>query len=241
MPLSNLEIVLVEPQYPGNVGAVARSAKNYGIPALTIVGNLDFLTLEAKKMALYGYDLLETAKRATSLAEATADCRLVIGTVHQLRYHRSPPRPLWEILQETAPVIASQRSAIVFGREDNGLTRDETNICHHLAVIPTPADLSFNLAHAATVSLYEAWKSVNSTEQSNIIQRPTHSEYEDFFGILESTLTAIQFFKGEQRDSVMIMLRDIVYRSNLSPADLPLLKAILYKIRKTTGFSSPFL
>lgn len=228
--LSNIEIVLVHPVYAGNVGALARSAMNFGVNTIKIVGDLQFLCLDAKKMALYGYPLLEQADRFETLEEALAPCSLVIGTVHQSRFNRTAPRPSWKLMDHLAPRLATERTAVVFGREDNGLTREEINLCHFLATIPTPENTSFNLAHSVTVFLYEIYRTIHGGEFQAEARRPSQGEWENALELAETTLRAMGFFKGTQVESVMIMLREIAFRSQIHAAELPLLKAVLYKM-----------
>jgi TrmH family RNA methyltransferase len=231
MRLSNIQIVLVEPVYPGNVGSSARSARNFGVENFKIVGNDEYRTLEAKKMALYGYDLIENNQRFNTLQDAVGDCQMVIGTVHQGRFHREPPRPLWEIITNVKDLLADQKVAFVFGREDNGLTREEIDQCHRLAIIPTPDSMSFNLAHSVTVCLYETFKVMTQGDFSACPYRPTHAEYSDLISLLHDTLISMGFFKGDGESSAMTSIRDIIYRSHFSSSDLPFIKALLYKIK----------
>ena len=81
-------------------------------------------------MALYGYGLLQQSTQHETLLDAVQDCSLVIGTVHQTRYHRTGPKPLWDLFPDLAPQYLHHPTAIVFGREDNGLTREEVDLCH---------------------------------------------------------------------------------------------------------------
>ncbi len=238
MRLPNLEIILVEPIYPGNVGAIARSAANYGVETIKIIGDLDVLCLESKRMALYGYGLLEKSQRYTSLLDAVKHCSLVIGTVHQVRFHRSVPRPAWEVIGTLASRIRSERTAVVFGREDNGLMRDEIDLCHYLANIPAHDDLSFNLAHSVTVFLYEISRCIYGCEPSKEPRRPSQDELAEFQCLVKRFLDVVGFFKGTQEDSVLTSLNDILYRSSLYASDLPLLKAILFRTIKSVEYLS---
>ncbi|MFQ5560365.1 MAG: RNA methyltransferase, partial [Nitrospinota bacterium] len=165
MGLETIDIILVEPKYAGNVGAIARSAKNYGVRSIKIVGDIDFLCLEAKKMALYGYPLLEQAARFTTLDEALKTNSLAIDTVHQSRFNRKSLKPPWQVFENLSRRLATEPTALVFGREANGLTREEINLCHFLTIIPTDKNLSFNLAHSVTVFLYEAYRSTTGKEK----------------------------------------------------------------------------
>lgn len=231
MKLSNIEIVLVEPIYPGNVGAIARSANNYGIETIKIIGELDYLSLPAKKMALYGFDLLKNAQQFNNLNNAVKECNYIIGTVHQERVHRQPPKPVWDVMKQLPST--GKRIALVFGREDNGLTRDEIDICHALAVIPTDEHKSFNLAHSVTVCLYEIHKSLTQVKQPNNTDKlPTQKQYEELIDHFNNMLHEIQFIKGDLERSTMTSMREIMYKANISTEDIPLIHAVLYKIEK---------
>ncbi|MBN1297561.1 hypothetical protein JXA80_12320 [bacterium] len=241
MTLSMIEPILVEPVYPGNVGAVARSAHNYGVNTLKIVGDIDLFDVEAKKMALYGYPLLQAARRFTCLEEAVADCHLVVGAVQQGRANRTAPRPIWEVFDEYRDRLLSGRTGLVFGREDNGLTREEIDVCHVLATIPTPFDLSFNLAHSASIVLYEIYHALHGAERSTRPDMATHAQFEELLQQLQQTLGTIGFFRGNNVAGPMTQLRDIVFRSPLAVRDIPMIRAVLYKVRNFATRALPFL
>jgi TrmH family RNA methyltransferase len=241
MSLSAFEIILVEPIYPGNVGALARSASNYGIETIKIIGDLDVLCHDAKKMSLYGYPLLQNAARFETLAEAVESCNLVIGTVQQERYNRTPPLPSWTITEQYRDQMLSGKTALVFGREDNGLTRDEIDQCHVLSTIATPEGLSFNLAHSVSLYLYEIYRAVHNENHVNSQRHPCHSELEELIELIQVTLLSVGFFRTEHHASSMTRIRDIVFRMNLSASDVPILKALFYKIHHFAGRAVPLL
>ena len=241
MSLSRLEIILVEPIYPGNVGAIARSAANFGVETIKIIGELDISCDDAKQMSLYGYPLLQKATRWKSLSEAVADCNLVIGTVQQERYNRSIPLPTRTMAETYRSRFLSEKSALVFGREDNGLTREEIDQCHILSTILTPTGLSFNLAHSVTVFLseiYQAIKDIKPFEENNT---PTQSELNDLIDLMQSSLYGVGFFKSDQSVNALIRIRDIVYRMNLETSDWPVLKAVFYKVDSFVRRALPLL
>ena len=236
MSLAHVEIVLVGPQYPGNVGAIARSAHNFGMPTIKIVGDLDVTDVEARKMALYGRDVLYNTRMFTSLADAVADSRLVIGTVHQTRFKRTPPAPVWDIVTRHIDTIASIPTSIVFGREDNGLLREEIDLCHALMVIPSCESLSFNLAHSVSMVLYEIYKNLCGGVHGVHLAKPSQRDFEEVFEIADAMFHHIDFYRGSQEKSVMAAIREIAYRSNLYTRDLPLIRAIMHRASKSSRF-----
>ena len=150
--MGRLRIVLVEPQEAGNVGAVARAMKNFGFDELVIVGEHPPLLPVAGWWASGADDLLERARFARTLQEGVADAHLTVATT-SMRGRTTPvdftPAQLGS---EFASLAAHQTLALVFGREDSGLTREELVLCQRSAAIPTDERFpTMNLAQAACV------------------------------------------------------------------------------------------
>lgn len=152
-----MDIVLVSPRNPLNIGAVARAMANFGFAHLTVVAPYEPHWREAKS-AIGAPDILQDAKSAERLSEAVAQSTLVIGT-GTLTY-RKAEQPVVS-LPALAPSIESElarggRIALVFGPEKHGLTREDLSLCHLLVEIPTDArQPSMNLGQAVAVCLYE--------------------------------------------------------------------------------------
>src|SRR5690606_18368706 len=152
-----IRIVLVGTQHPGNIGSAARALKTMGLDRLVLVAPQRFPHADAIAMAAGADDLLEASVRVPTLAEAVADCRLVLGCTARSR--RVP-------LEELSPRVAAARArtaalagtdvALVFGRERTGLENDELQLCHAAVHIPANPDYSsLNLAAAVQVVAYE--------------------------------------------------------------------------------------
>ena len=152
-----IEVVLVSPRNPLNIGAAARAMANFGFAQLSVVAPYEPHWREAKS-AIGAEDLLRNARITELLADAVADCTLVIGTGSL--EHRKPEQPVIP-LPDLAPRVREQlahggRIALVFGSEKRGLTQSDLSHCHLLAVIPTdPQQPSMNLGQAVAVCLYE--------------------------------------------------------------------------------------
>jgi tRNA/rRNA methyltransferase len=152
-----LELVLVRPKEDGNIGAVARLAKNFGVDRISIVRPRAALGPEARRRAMAGLPLLRAARVVESFEEAVADCDLVVGTTdlstgrstQYLRRSVSPER----LGDAVRPLVG--RVAVVFGPEDNGLDRDQLHRCDLLVHIPARREFpTLNLSHAAAIVLY---------------------------------------------------------------------------------------
>jgi tRNA/rRNA methyltransferase len=152
-----IEVVLVSPRNPLNIGAAARAMANFGLRRLAVVAPYEAHWREARS-AVGAPELLQDAKETRSLTEAVRDCTLVVGTGSLAR--RKPEQPVVP-LPELAPLLRQEiarggRVALVFGSEKRGLTRQDLSHCHLLAEIPTdPRQPSMNLGQAVAVCLYE--------------------------------------------------------------------------------------
>jgi tRNA (cytidine32/uridine32-2'-O)-methyltransferase len=156
-PADRLRMVLVGTQHPGNIGSAARAMKTMGLSRLVLVAPERFPHPEAVALAAGAADLLDDAVRVETLAEAVADCRLVLGCTARSRRIA---------LEELSPRQASARAldaaraggevAVVFGRERTGLDNEELQLCHAAVHIPANPDYSsLNLAAAVQVLAYE--------------------------------------------------------------------------------------
>ena len=151
------DVVLVSPRNPLNIGAAARAMANFGFSRLCVVAAFDPTWREARS-AVGAPELLQNAVESATLAEAVADCTLVVGT-GTLTW-RKPEQPVVS-LPLLAPLVKQElerggRIALVFGSEKHGLTREDLSYCHLLVEIPTdPEQPSMNLGQAVAVCLYE--------------------------------------------------------------------------------------
>ena len=155
--LDNIRIVLVNTSHPGNIGAVARAMKNMCLSQLYLVEPQKYPHDEATWRAASAGDLLDSAVVCDSLAEAISGCQLVIGTSARERTVPWPlldPRHCMERAYKEAE--ASHKVAVVFGREDRGLTNEELQRCNlHVHIPANPDYSSLNIAMAVQVLSYE--------------------------------------------------------------------------------------
>jgi tRNA/rRNA methyltransferase len=152
-----MDVVLVSPRNPLNIGAAARAMANFGFRQLAVVDPFEANWREAKS-AVGAPELLLEAKETATLAEAVAHCTLVVGT-GSLTY-RKPEQPVVQ-LPDLAPLVERElrrggRVAMVFGPENHGLSREDLSYCQVIVVIPTDdRQPSMNLGQAVAVCLYE--------------------------------------------------------------------------------------
>ncbi len=148
--------VLVEPSHPGNIGAAARALKTMGIGRLALVKPRVFPSPEATARASGADDVLAAATVHSTLAEAIADCAIAVGTTARARYIEWPVEAPRDAAAWIAARPGAPRVALVFGREQAGLTNAEMALCQRMIRIPTnPEYSSLNLAQAVQLCAYE--------------------------------------------------------------------------------------
>ena len=154
----NLNVVLVEPNGPLNVGSIARLCSNFDVNELRIVSpKCDIFSLEAKKMALKGYKYIDNCKTFNSIEQAIFDCDLVIATCGRVDLSNdieceSPE----DISKWISSFVEINNLGILFGREDRGLSNNELLFAHKILNITTSQNYpSLNLSHAVSIILYE--------------------------------------------------------------------------------------
>lgn len=233
--LANIRIVLVDTQHPGNIGATARAMKNMGLSQLVLVNPQDYPADKAVWRAANALDVLDSARVVHSLDEAVADCGLVLGTSAR---ERSIP---WSLLPaREAAVQAVQEApqhpvAILFGREDRGLTNEELHRCHsHLHIPANPDYSAMNLATAVQVVAYELRQAaITASEQPAVpwgdwdIKPATAEALEHYFQHLEQTMVDIGFHKRDNPRQTMTRLRRLYYRIRPDEMELAILRGIL--------------
>jgi tRNA (cytidine32/uridine32-2'-O)-methyltransferase len=237
--LDNVRIVLVNTSHPGNIGAAARAMKNMGLSRLYLVEPRQFPASEAEWRAAAAADLLESAVVTGSLEEAIGDCQFVVGT--SARERRIP----WPLLdpRRCAARIAQEspreQVAVLFGREDRGLTNDELKVCNlHLHVPTSAAYSSLNLAMAVQIVCYElrmlALEPALPAAEDHQWDAPfaTLDNMERFYQHLEQTLTEIGFLNPAAPRQLMPRLRRLYSRVRLDEMELNILRGILTETQK---------
>jgi len=228
-----LRIVLVEPREAGNVGAVARVMKNFGFDELWIVGEHPPLVPLAGWWASGADDVVGGARFAATLAEALAGAHLTIATT-SLR-GRTTPMDLTpaDVAGLFAALTEEQTLALVFGREDSGLTRDEVVLCRRTAAIPTNANFpTMNLAQAAGVFCYE----LSSIEPAPATRELPRAEVvERMHERAEALLLEVGFLHANNPARIYDELRAIAGRADLDAREVTILLGILRQIEWKLG------
>ena len=152
----NVSFVLIETMESGNIGASARALKNLGFSRLELISPAKFPSEEAGWFAHGAEDILARAKVYSELTAALHDKSVVIGTTRRPGKKRGLVYPVREAVKRIRDLSKHNRIALLFGREDRGLTNEETAACSFMIRIPaSPEHPSFNLAQAVLLIAYE--------------------------------------------------------------------------------------
>jgi tRNA (cytidine32/uridine32-2'-O)-methyltransferase len=234
-------IILVNTTHPGNIGGVARAMKNMGLRELYLVAPRSFPDEQAVWRAAGAVDILEQAVVVEDLGQAIADCQFVVGT--SARGRRIPwptldPRRCAEEMAGAAQRGA--RVAVVFGREDRGLTNEELQLCNlHLNIPSHPDYTSLNLAMAVQIVAYELRMLELSDELPADPQHEwdadmcTAENLERYYEHLEQTLVEIGFLDPAAPRQLMSRLRRLYGRIQLDEMELNILRGILTETKNT--------
>jgi len=244
--LDNIRIVMIHTSHPGNIGAAARAMKVMGLSDLYLVNPKSFPDEQANAMSANATDILDNANVVPTLAEAIADCQLVVGS--SARHERTLS---WDIQdsRECGDTLAQHASkvkvALLFGRESSGLTNDELAVCQHLVHIPTNPDYSsLNVASAVQLLAYEcriAALKVDSSDTLKANEKPvkeqedewvTSDELDGFFQHLKQVMEEVEFLDPENPKHLMTRLRRLYSRSSMTRSELNIQRGFLAAIQK---------
>ena len=235
--LENIKIVLVNTSHTGNIGSAARAMKTMGLSQLILVDPVSPPDGKSSALAAGAGDVLANAKIVSSVAEAVAGCGLVVGTSARSRTLSWPmlePRGCGEKLVAEVP---NYPVALVFGRENNGLSNDELQQCHfHVCIPANPEYSSLNLAAAVQTLCYEIRMAhLDQTRHEQVQQEyPLAEDLEGFYSHLEQTLYKTNFIIPQHPGMVMSKLRRLFNRARPETQELNILRGILASIEKTS-------
>ncbi len=234
--LDNVRIILINTQFPGNIGAVARAMKNMGLSQLYLVNPRCTLDKEAYIRSTSATNILDNAIIADNLTEAISDCHLVIGTSTR---DRGMSLPLLTARESGEKIIqeAQQSSvAMIFGQESCGLQAEDLQRCNFHAYIPAnPNYSSLNLAAAVQTFCYEIFQASEamSTQPNNpVYPYPSSQDMDYFYQHLKKILTDINFLVPQHPGQTMQRLRRLFNRARPDEKELNILRGILSAIEK---------
>jgi len=253
--LSHLAVVLVRARDPNNIGAVARTMYDFGFRDLRLVNEYRVPFARAKS-AVDASAVLEAAREYASVAEAVADCTLVVGTTAVgPRRQEQPLYTLADAGDRLRSEVASGQQpsenqlALLFGSEKTGLSNEELSHCHWLLTIPmasTPGmrHASMNLGQAVAVCLYELVRNAETPSLQEPFEAPPAADLERLTALLIEVMEKSGYSHRHPANFDEIQVRRLVLQMNLDRsralAWTGILRQILWKIRsKTSGAEDP--
>jgi TrmH family RNA methyltransferase len=235
-----LRVILVDARNPLNIGAAARAMSNFGFLHLRVVNPYE-VAFQGARSAVGAADVLANAGKFETVAEAVADCSLVVGTT--AIGHRDLQHSL-QRLEVGAPAIRSHLNtgpcALLFGSEKFGLSNEDMSHCHWLMHIPTREEhFSMNLGQAVAVCLYELARDPEVRAEPEQGSPASAAEVERIHETLLTALQASGYPKLNSSISFQSAVRRMVNRLRLHGGDaeflLGMLRQIVWKLKKTAG------
>jgi TrmH family RNA methyltransferase len=233
--LSRVVVVLHEPQDPVNIAATVRAMKNMGLSRLRLVRPVDYEPHRLEGIAHGTRDLIDSIERFDDFDDAVADCvRLAAFTARRraAKWHVTDARGgAREVLES----VGEGDVALVFGREDSGLPNEILDRAHTVVIIPTTEHASLNLAQAVMVAAYELHMAAG--DATRVVPPPrkdappaTQEQLEQYFGDLQRSLDAIEFFKTRQVEHIMRTVRSLTLRAAPDARELSLIRAMALEV-----------
>jgi tRNA/rRNA methyltransferase len=230
--LDNLRVVLVATRNPLNLGAAARAMSNFGFLHLRVVNPYALAFREARS-AVGASTVMKNAEEYSTVAEAVADCGLVVGTTTLRNRQRNQPlHRLEDGARRIRRSLTSRRVAVLFGSEKVGLSNEDLSHCHWLMHIPTrQAHPSMNLGQAVALSLYEMIRSGNVMAGADKSAAAKAGELERLTTVLVETLRVSGYLEKGPSEATTAKIRRLVRRLRLQEADAELLLGMLRQIQ----------
>jgi len=233
---SNLKVILVEPNGPLNVGSVARLCSNFEVEELRIVSpKCDIYSLEAKKMALKGQKFLKHCKIFDDLQKAIFDCDLVLASCGRIDLNKDSLFGSSEnIFDWTLSFKKINNLAIIFGREDRGLTNSELLLANKTFNIPTSQNNpSLNLSHAVSIALYELnkYSKRNFDQELKVFNLASSKQIHDSFLEIEELLLGVGYLLKHTSRAKIGKFKNYILRANTSMHEINVLRGIVHQIK----------
>jgi TrmH family RNA methyltransferase len=242
--LDGVVVVLWEPQNYVNTAGTIRAMKNFGLSRLRLISPAEWDPWKIEGIAHDTGEIIAATEIHDSLTAALGDCSFVAGmTARERRAKRAVDRPRTlaaEVLAraELARQAGGGPVALLFGREDKGLSNEALDFCHRTVTIPTnPEHPSLNLAQAVLLIAYELWMAAAGEIQPfrdprHVAPPATVEQLELLFTDAERALWAVDFFKARQTESVMRVIREVVRRADLDSREASFLRAMAIEVVK---------
>ena len=234
--LNSVKIVLVGTTHPGNIGAAARAMKNMGMKNLSLVEPKEFPSDVAIYRSKAANDILEHAQVFNTLEEAISDCELVIGTSARGRKVPWPILNPKEAAEEVSRSSSHHKIAIIFGREDRGLTNEELGLCNLHVNIPTDPDYSsLNLAQAVQILVYEIRQAILGEQEDKDywdVELANNDQTELLINHMDELMQQVEFYDVDNPRKLLLRVRRFFKRSRIDVMETNIFRGLFATIQK---------
>ncbi len=229
-----LRIILVNPKLPANIGSSARAMKNFGFHELYIVSSKHKLEAKAYALASHASDVLDNAVVCNTLKDALADCSFSLGTTARARKDDRGTYTARKAASNFCPLSQKEKVALVFGREDWGLSNEDLDLCQGYIQIPTAEYASLNLAQAVQIVVYEWF----STDNEVALTKPqfdstlaTREKVERMYAKLLKVLHLIKYTDKQREESAMRLMRRIFDKAQLNEREVSAIHGLWRQVK----------
>jgi TrmH family RNA methyltransferase len=229
-----ISVILIGPKNSGNIGAIARLIKNFGLKDLVVIDpKCRINTITARKRAMHAEDIIKKT-RSKSLSYLKKFDYLIattskLGTDYNIP--RSPIQP--EQLAEKLSKIKNRKIGIVFGREDKGLFNNEIALCDYTVTIPTsPSYSAMNLSHSVSIILYELFKQSKEQKITDRFIPASNIEKQQVLKMLKKAMKNMDFKTKEKKQTQILVWKKLISKSLLTKREAYALMGFLKKIMK---------
>ncbi|MCY4177102.1 MAG: RNA methyltransferase [Endozoicomonadaceae bacterium] len=225
MVFENIRIVLVNTKHAGNIGSAARAMKTMGLSSLCLVDPAaEFPAEQATVLASGAADILEMAEVTKTLKQAVEDCVFVVGVSARIRGVSLPVYTPADSAEQILKEATVNKVALIFGREDRGLTNEELRLCHQQVFIPAVDTFnSLNLAASVQILAYELRKIALQKDKRQLVpvkdkQQPmaTSGQMEYFYEHLHNMLDSAGFFIHSNQEKLWLKSEKFMGKPDLT-------------------------
>jgi len=225
-----IHIVLVEPQDSLNIGSVARAMMNLGFNHLHLVRPKDFSIERALVTGRWAEELIHAARIHDSLSDALSSMQDVIGFSSNSRPHRGEPIPLPDWVSDTSKLPPGD-TALLFGREDTGLSPEAIEQCRMLVRIPSRQEYpAFNLAQSVLLVMYELSRLVWLKIEQNDTTLPSWNQYEHLDRLCGEVMASSGFHRREEGDPTAALIKNLFRRMTMSEPEMRVMLALFNRV-----------
>lgn len=228
--LQEIRVILLEPREPGNIGSVARAMKGMGLSQLYLVNPVPFREAKATWYMAHGStDVIENCQVVDVLEEALDGIQYLVGTTHRKRGERlAPCVPVRKAAQQIAAISHSQKVAVLFGREDFGLSSHQISMCQLTASVPMATkNPSLNLAQAVQIFAYEIFLASVTEMPTEKYEYAEVNQIEAFYGRVTNLLKTVGVTPyNHDWETYLRSLRRVFSRTRLETRDIATLDMI---------------